>query len=528
MRTWLTIFLTAAACVSLSENPIDKVKQLEAATKRSDMASNWRALSDAYVEAKMFPQASNAFMRASELYEKSGDPNAAKWLEIQSQRYETKVGVYVQRPLDPDSLSKRYYSGARLEPIYGCYLGAFIDREDKITTTFTDNSQTYREPEEFALATGRKHAIYFMYLRYGRPFPTVWTDRLREVGAAAHIVWEPDTLDDVQDNDYLREFAESAKNCGVPIFLRYAGEMNGDWVPYGKDPQQYREKFRLVSQRMHEIAPNVAMVWCPNEIPENTIDSYFPGDDAVDWVGLNFYSVLYNDADRARGAEWMNPADKLRYVYDKYSKKHPIIIGEWAATHLSTVDNVLRPDFAQTKIAQLYTALPRIYPRVKAVDWLSMNTIAHASPGRRLNNYSLLEVPRVASAYGRAISSPYYLSEVSSFPQCAPWETALLTPGSKVSGIVHLSANVKTYDQRPNVKWLVNDQAEYETDIPGSYAFDLDTTKYPPGPATIRLVVTDQAGNKAGEFTTKVEINNVGEKAEGQEKAILASGPIEP
>lgn len=489
-----------------------RVKQLEAAAKRSNMAANWRALSDAYVAASMFPQASDAFMRASVLYGKSGDPNAAKWLEIQSQRYETKVGVYYQRPLDPDSLRKRFYTGARLEPVYGCYIGAFIDREDEISETFTDNSQTYREPDAFAAATGRKHALYFMYLSYGRDFPKVWTDRLREVGAAAHIVWEPSNLDQVEDNDYLQKFAEDARDSGVPIFLRYAGEMNGSWVPYSADPAKYVEKFRLVAKKMHEIAPNVAIVWCPNEIPENTIASYFPGDEYVDWVGVNFYSVLYNDADRARGAEWMNPADKLKFIYKQYSAKHPIMVGEWAATHLSTVDNQLRPDFAQTKIAQLYAALPAIYPRVKAVDWLCMNTIKYASPGRRLNDYSLLDVPRVASAYGRAVSSPYFLSEVTSFPECAPWETTPLAQGAVVKGKLHLSAYVKTYDQRPKVEWFVNDTPEYETDIPGSYAFDLDTYKYPPGPATIKVVVTDSAGKKAAEFVTKVDIENVGEK----------------
>lgn len=468
-------------------------------------AATWRALSDAYVETSQFSKASTAFAQASTLYEKFGDTNAAKVLQIQSQRYETKTGMYYQQAFDPDSLAKRFYTGARLEPIYGCYLGAFIDREDTIAETFNGDDQLYREPTAFNLATGRKHALYFMYLKYGRPFPATWVQHLLDAGAAAHIVWEPGNLDEVNDDEYLKDFADAAKNSGVPMFVRYAGEMNGSWIPYGADPKKYVEKFRLVAHRMHEDAPNVAMVWCPNEIPEDKIAQYFPGDDAVDWVGVNFYSVLYNDADRARGAEWMNPADKLRFVYDNYSKKHPMMVGEWGATHLSVVDNVLRPDFAQQKIAQLYAALPRLYPRIKAVDWLCMNTIKYASPGRRLNDYSLLDVPRVASSYGRAVEMPYFLSEVTSFPQSAPFETVPITDAAPFRGVMHLSAYVKSYEQRPRVQWSVNGESVYSTDVPGAYSFDLNSSELPPGMATIKLTVTDSKGNVAA--TQSVNVN---------------------
>jgi len=151
--------------------------------------------------------------------------------------------------------------------------------------------------------------------------------------------------------------------------------MNGDW-----DAVSWRSRGLQtdVSRRrpvMHRLAPNVAMVWCPNDIPEDRIANYYPGKESVDWVGLNFYSVLFNDGDRARAADWRNPADSLRYIYATYSKQHPIMIGEWAATHRSVVDNTDRPDFAIDKIAQLYGALPRLFPRVKAVHWLSLNTI---------------------------------------------------------------------------------------------------------------------------------------------------------
>ena len=480
---------------------------LEASTKAQPDAAHYRALSDAYVAAGMFAQASGAFAKASALYAKFGDSNAAKVLEIQSQRYETKIGMYVDQPISYYN-SVKNWTHVRYEPMYGCYTGAFIDREDGINETFYDDNQTYGSPSQFDDKIGKKQAMYFTYLRYGRNFPSGWAAELYKNRSAAQIVWEPDDLNKVQNDAYLQRFADDCKKADIPIFLRYAGEMNGDWVSYGKNPQLYREKFRLVSSVIHNYAPNVAMVWCPNEIPEDKIAQYFPGDDAVDWVGVNFYAVTYNDADRARGAEWMNPADKLKFIYSHYSAKHPIMVGEWAATHLSVVDHLPRPDFAQIKIAQLYAALPRIYPRVKAVSWLSMNTITHAMPGRQLNDYSLLDAPRVAAAYGRAITDSYFLQGVpKSIAHMAPVEIDPLKPGMTLQGKVHLSAYVKSYEQQPTVEWIVNGKPVYQTNLPGAYGFDLDTSDLA-GPVTIQIVVKDAKGQVAGIAQTIVKVTN--------------------
>ncbi len=488
--------LPLVVALLLAQAP-SNLSALEAATKAQPDAAHYRALSDAYVAAGQFTKASGAFAKASALYAKLGDSNAAKVLEIQAQRYETKIGLYVDQPTSYYNAYKNW-THARYEPMYGCYTGAFIDREDGIDDTFYDDNQTYGNPSQFDEKIGKKQAIYFTYLKYGRNFPEGWAERLYENRSAAQIVWEPGNLNEVQNNAYLQRFADACRKSRIPIFLRYAGEMNGDWVPYGQDPQLYREKFRLVSTVIHNYAPNVAMVWCPNEIPEDKIAQYFPGDDVVDWVGVNFYAVTYNDADRARGAEWMNPADKLKFIYSHYAAKHPIMVGEWAATHLSVVDHLPRPDYAQIKIAQLYAALPRIYPRVKAVSWLSMNTITHAMPGRQLNDYSLLDAPRVANAYSRAVASPYFLDAVpKSIAQVAPVEIDPLINGMKVKGKIHLSAYVKSYDQQPSVEWVVNSRPAYQTDVPGAYGFDLDTSGLS-GKVTIELIVRDKRGQVAG------------------------------
>jgi hypothetical protein len=92
------------------------------------------------------------------------------------------------------------------------------------------------------------------------------------------------------------------------------------------------EKFRLVTKVMREEAPNVAMVWTPFAEPTRTIASFYPGDDFVDWVGVNVYSVYVNNGDPLRPAWQRDPLDFLRYIYTTYASRKPVHISEFAAT----------------------------------------------------------------------------------------------------------------------------------------------------------------------------------------------------
>jgi hypothetical protein len=108
---------------------------------------------------------------------------------------------------------------------------------------------------------------------------------------------------------------------GVPTFVRFAHEMNGSWYPWGQQPAAYVDAFETVSRAVHARAPASAMIWAPNEgsgypftggqfgaepgtddhaaldtTADGTLDGhddpyapYYPGDEAVDWVGMSLY-----------------------------------------------------------------------------------------------------------------------------------------------------------------------------------------------------------------------------------------------
>jgi len=472
-------------------------------------AYGYRQAAESYVAHHQYAQAADAYLKAAAIYQRKGDPGAAFALRARAERYESSLALTYQRPADEARL-RRYFTGRRLEPLYGAYIGAFIDRENGVSDGYMDeNFQSHKDCGEFNQRIGRDHALFFEYMRYGRPFPTRWTDHLRRYHAAAQLVLSPESLEEVQDDAYLHTLARQAYRSGVPIFLRFAGEMNGDWVPYHGNPALYVQKFRLVARVFHEETDNVAMVWCVNDVPEEEIPRYFPGDDAVDWVGVNFYSVLYNNNDRSHPAWWRNPADSLRFVYKTYAARHPIMIGEWAATHKGRADMVSRPDFAVTKIGQLYSALPRLYPRVKAVSWLSMNNLQYAEPGRQLNDYSLLEDERVAAQYAQMISSPYFLDHVSlDEPAMAEVEVAPLDNGVTFSGRVTLSAWARAYEENPRVAYWLAGRKMAVSSTPGAHEWTLDTRALPNGPTTLLAQVLDSQGKVACQQTVRVVIQN--------------------
>ncbi|MBO8167649.1 MAG: copper amine oxidase [Thermoanaerobacteraceae bacterium] len=307
------------------------------------------------------------------------------------------------KPADYRVFFLREYHLAKYEPEIGAYAGAYVLQDVYINYSM----------EKFNQLTGKKHASFFRYVGYGRPFPREWVEKVKAAGAVPHIAFEPNQgLDYVNDDEYLRGFARAAAETGVPIFLRYASEMNGAWPAYTGDPEKYIEKWKLVHDVMEEEAPNVMMVWSVFTFPQRTIPVYYPGDDYVDWVGVNIYNVVYHNNDPKQKAEHEDPLELLDYVYDMFSDRKPIMISEYGATHFTVTDGREYIDFAKSKIERMYTGLPKWYPRVKAIFYFDVNNLINAPEGRKINNYAITDNEVILNTYKQVIDQPHYLSEV--------------------------------------------------------------------------------------------------------------------
>ena len=378
-----------------------KISQLEADIERFPAFATYRALAARHQQLGNNAAAARTMRIQSRLFERKGLSDAAQVLSNRAARLETVVRAFVPAPIPNRKL-------APLEPKSGAYLGAFIDRDDALTTRSQgDNWQYHHLPSEFETVTGRRHASVFTYVAWGN-FPRQWLQMCKREGVIPHIAWEPQSLGEVRNDAYLQSCATFLRELDWPVFVRFAGEMNGDWVPYHGNPALYRQKFRLVHQAL-QSAPRVATIWCVNAIPVDNIESYYPGEDACDWVGVNLYSTPFADNDRTRAAFQDSPLTLLEPIYRKFANRKPIAICEYAASHQSAVDNVSRVGFAREKMALLYGSLPLLFPRVKLIDWYSSDNLRHAREGRRLNNYRLTQHSSLLQTYRDLTNSPHFL-----------------------------------------------------------------------------------------------------------------------
>jgi hypothetical protein len=155
---------------------------------------------------------------------------------------------------------------------------------------------------------------------------------------AVILIWNPyktytdsQTLKNITaglEDDYIRRIAGECKANGYPIFIRLGSEMNinqggsygGTWA---SNPTDFINAWKhIVDIFRSEGVTNVQWVWNPNcvDIGPHHWTEYYPGDDYVDWVGIDLYQ-FYDASEPAT----------LMGIYDDYASRKPVGIFEYAS-----------------------------------------------------------------------------------------------------------------------------------------------------------------------------------------------------
>jgi len=415
--------------------------EFKEALKTSQSTGYYRKLALSYEAVGDYQNAALTYFKEAELYKKKGDLNTYFAIMKMANKLYSESELYYE---SPTPIAKPVL--AKYEPNNGMYIGGYLEYEDELNLYDLNRFSKFNE------VTEKKHSLFFNYHTYGNPFPEVWGNKVKTAGGAIHLALQPeDGLSQVKDDAYLREFARRANAMDTPIFLRFAAEANGTWVPWNGDPTLYKQKFCMVSNIMKEEAPNVVMVYAPSSEPKKLIPTYYPGDACVDWVGVSIYSNNFENGDANKPNDGENPLDHLDYVYHLYSSKKPIMVAEYAASHMSSVDMKDASKFSITKMQMMYEGIQLKYPRVKAIQWFSMNTMKHATrESRKISNYSLLENERVLNAYKNMIKNEHFLSDVVNGPGVPRQSDTPLymkkLNGEAITRTVRFSLFSKTYD----------------------------------------------------------------------------------
>lgn len=243
-------------------------------------------------------------------------------------------------------------------------------------------------------------------------FDPIKMDAVAGRGAMPMITWEPwdpaaganqptyslGAIVSGAHDDFVRRWARAAAGWGKPLYLKFAHEMNGDWYPWaananGNSAAQYGAMWKHVRAIFRqEGATNVRWVWSPNiAFPGSApFAQLYPGDSAVDWVGLDGYNFGTSQS----WSQWTNFVGVFGPSYDSLAQiaSKPMLIGETASGELGG-------DKAAWITQGLLTDAPNRFPRLRAIVWFDEN---------KETDWRINSSPTTLAAFRTVAASPTY------------------------------------------------------------------------------------------------------------------------
>jgi hypothetical protein len=266
--------------------------------------------------------------------------------------------------------------------------------------------------DRYTELTGHLPAIvhwWSNWQRSSRNFDTVAAEAIRRRGAIPMISWEPwhglAAINRGELDGYARDFARSIVAYGGPLLLRFGHEMNGRWITWGDDAAAYRSAWRRLRRILaDEGARQAAWVWSPHVVDRNAgrFESYYPGDDEVDWLALDGY----NWGRTGRGRRWQTFDQIFASGYEAIialSPSKPLMLAEiGCAEEGGDKAAWIRDAFLE--------AIPDRYPAVRAVVWFNEDKQGHADWRVESSSASL-------AAWRDVVADPRYAPTGERLPQ---------------------------------------------------------------------------------------------------------------
>ncbi|MCS5716280.1 glycosyl hydrolase [Herbiconiux sp. CPCC 205716] len=190
-------------------------------------------------------------------------------------------------------------------------------------------------------------------------------------GQVSLVNWEPFDVEfaDIVAGRYdalLTQRGREAAALDAPVFVDFAAEMNEEEGWGGHDPALYVAAYRHVHDLVSaEAGDRVVWVWAPNNVDSAGAPAaleYYPGDDYVDWTGIDGYNWGTSDPD----FEWQSFESVVDSVYDDlHTIGKPVIIGETASA-----------ETGGSKAGWIRDIVPTLttrFPDIRALVWFDVD-----------------------------------------------------------------------------------------------------------------------------------------------------------
>jgi hypothetical protein len=270
---------------------------------------------------------------------------------------------------------------AMYEPAAGCYLGAIPDGGMK----------------DFENRTGKKHAVYAAAWHLDGEYPGTWMLQCIAAQATPLIFIHSGKMG--FSTWAVRQAAQKLGEYNIPLFVAFE--------PFNRENSAaaYTLHYRYARAVFMEYAPLAAFVWLTDADADS--GAYYPGHDAVDWVGLRVMAEWEQDGffPDIKGA--------LETFYRRYHWDKPVMLAPAGICHFSERDYVYRIPEAADELRSLYEDIRYHFPRVKMVAYMDKQT--NGGDFSVSNERALLDV------YRQSVSDRYFLSAVERESRTRGW-----------------------------------------------------------------------------------------------------------
>jgi hypothetical protein len=216
-----------------------------------------------------------------------------------------------------------------LDPKSGAYFGSTLD--------WSSDGAAQQAQRLGAPSAVYAHEASVPLADAGLSYLSGFITQTAEQGSLPAIVLTPQVdlaeIDAAFSDDVASDLAGVLGDPSDPVYIVFAPDMNSTWQQWGQQPTAYRDAFGALATAIHRDLPGAAMVWSPTwgggypftgatfasgalqeldtnfdgmvSADDDPYSPYYPGDAAVDWVGLSLY---HDDSDGGAAINTM-PAD---------------------------------------------------------------------------------------------------------------------------------------------------------------------------------------------------------------------------
>lgn len=312
------------------------------------------------------------------------------------------------------------------------YLGIFAPEIDNGITSLNNVN-------EVASQFGEKFDIISLYLGWDKNmesnFPQALIDSIYIQKSIPMITWEPwlnsfkerqdtnqhvfDLIDKGYFDSFIIKFSEKLKKLQRPVFLRFAHEFDNpfySWYINGiEGPSMFKKAWIHVYQILKDNgADNVIWIWNPWK--SESVATFYPGKEYVDWIGVNILNYGKYNQDRT----WHDFKDLYNPFHTEFKNlpPTPVIISEFGSLKndqkqdewLKNAFNSIENEFEEIKSVIYFNSKvddnwPVVFHLNSELDWTITKNYAvkFSFSDKEVSDYVFSSLPELKSN-GKAIT----------------------------------------------------------------------------------------------------------------------------